>query len=91
MVTGNMIYNNGQGAVAGQRNGILSEGGELIGTGNKSSNLAGASQLYGIAANHGKLVLTGNDLRGNAIGATGALFIGGGATADTFLSNNPGA
>ncbi|WDA37871.1 hypothetical protein [Sphingobium sp. YC-XJ3] len=84
-VTGCHIYNNGFAGVAGRRNGILSYSGRLIASGNAIKNTAGSSQLYGIAAGHDDVVLTGNDLVGNATGATTL-----GGTADPVQIGNAG-
>jgi len=95
MVTGNMIYNNGQGLVLAQRNGILSEGGRLIASGNEITNIGGAAQAYAIASNHGNVRITGNGLDGNTIqpmtiAAITTQTVVFGNTPDTQLSYMPG-
>lgn len=67
LLMGNMIYNNGQAGTAGRRNGVLTSAGEVVMVGNKSGNIGGASQVYGIAANHSNIVVNGNSLKDNSL------------------------
>lgn len=88
IVGSNMIFNNGQALTASRRNGILSEGGELVATGNGINNLSGnTSQLFGIATAHDDVVINGNSLKGNT---TGGATTGGTADAIVF-ANSPTA
>lgn len=73
VVSGCTLYNNGQAAVAGQRNGINSTAGQLSVTGGISTNISTSNQLYGIALSHDNFCVSGVYLGGNA---TAAYFLG---------------
>jgi hypothetical protein len=86
IVGANMIFNNGQALTGGRRNGILSEGGELVVNGNGANNLGGnTSQLFGVATSHDDVVINGNSLKGNTAGGATT-----GGTADAIVfANSP--
>jgi hypothetical protein len=88
IVSGCNVFNNGQSLTVGRRNGVLSQGGRLVFTGNAATNLGGnTSQLYGIATSHDDVVINGNDLAGNTTG--GATL--GGTTDAVMIGNAPTA
>ena len=84
-VVGCNIYNNGAAMGVGLRNGIISTGGRLVVSGCFLTNIGSAFQEYGIATSHAAVVVSGNDMTGNA---TAAYSLGGLVDQNTVVLGN---
>ena len=86
LVSNIQITANGVASIVGQMNGVLTNAGTLVMSGCFCGNYSGVVQKYGIASNHDKMTISGNDFSGNATGP--AIFSGGVATS-AIIGNRP--